>query len=249
MLQILLIEFSLTRPLGKNKKQKQDFRNHALYLLFSREDSINELMAALKEYAGYISDDGGTPRYENLQSDILKDLVSPKIDLRRVAIHEGKKNSDNKSQGKNIKDKINKSSHRKAYDVLTDFKLRNEIQPSTILDEKAKTFAQDRLDLLMATHFSKARAFRGERVPPSFWFTQSKWRKVIKYRHRQAYFPALSTNESSQPNREQRRERIYFQHSADSFSSSSSSSTFSSSASSSSSTSSSSLSTSFSRGS
>jgi len=143
-----------------------------------------------------------------------------------LAIHYDKKNSDNKSHGKNFKDHINKSSHRKAYDVLADFKLKNKIQPSTILDEKEKTFAQDRLDLLMATHFSKARAFIGERIPPSFWFTQSKWKKVIKYRHRQAYFPS----EPSQLNREQCRERIYFQLSDDSFASSSSSSTSSSSA-------------------
>jgi len=175
MLQILLIEFALTRPLGKTQLQRRDFRNHTLYLLFFREDSIEKLIEALEEYNQKIPWDGGRPVYTEIESKVLGELQSQVYDIY-----------NDKKLGSEVK-----KSHQRTYTELTCLQSAKRIESSHILNDDAKEFAKKKLDLLIEMHFSKAHA-RGF-FPPAFWSTRSKKQENIHYRHRHTRF---STNSS-----------------------------------------------------
>ncbi|MBV8802490.1 MAG: hypothetical protein JO131_05930 [Gammaproteobacteria bacterium] len=171
MLQILLIEFALTRPLGLTPLQRNDLRNHTLYLIFFREDSIEQLIDALEEYNLSIPWDGGNPAYYvEPESKILRELQAQTYDIY----------NDEKFE------KIVKKSHEKTYIELTCLKSKEKIQSSKILDYSAKEFANKKMDLLIDMHFSKTH--RGEMLPASFWLNQHRRQENTDYRHRGSRF-------------------------------------------------------------
>jgi len=175
MLQILLIEFALTRPLGKTLLQRKDFRNHTLYLLFFREDSIEKLIEALEEYNQKIPWDGGRPVYTEIESKVLGDLQSQVYDIY-----------NDKKLGLKVKE-----SHQRRYIELTCLQSAKRIESSYILNANAKAFAMKKLDLLIGTHFSKA--FAGDFLPCAFWLNRSEKQENIHYRHRHTRFSTSSS--------------------------------------------------------